>query len=247
MPPNLCTELLAQLGEPFTGEILFDHLTYLVFFIKNKAGAYVAVNRSLAERCGYRHKSDLIGRTADQVYPSPLGERYREQDETLLQTGKPILNQLELQIYPSRGTGWCLTHKVPLRGKKQDVIGLVGISNDLNAPSEKSEDYSPMAETIEHIQTHFDQPLRLSDLAQRTGLSVYQFEQRIYRIFELTVGQFIQKVRMDAAIRRLEEANDAITDIALDCGYSDQSTFSRQFKQVVGLSPGQYRRLKQRS
>jgi AraC-like DNA-binding protein len=75
---------------------------------------------------------------------------------------------------------------------------------------------------------------------------VYQFEQRIYRIFELTVGQFIQKVRMDAAIRRLEEANDAITDIALDCGYADQSTFSRQFKQVVGLSPGQYRRLKQR-
>ncbi len=244
MLPDLCQELFAQLHEPFTGEILFDHLTDLVFFFKNRAGAYVVVNRSLAERCGFQRKSDLIGKTADQVYPEPLGQRYRQQDDNLLQTGKPFLNQLELQIYPSRSTGWCITHKVPLKGKQQEVVGLVGISKDLHAPSEKSEDYTPVADTIQYIQTHFDSPLKVSDLARRAGLSAYQFEQRMYRIFELTAGQFIQKVRMDAAVRRLEETEDAIVQIALDCGYSDQSTFSRQFKQVVGLSPGQYRRLK---
>lgn len=246
MPHELCTELFSQLREPFTGEILFDHLTDLTFFIKNQVGAYVAVNRSLVERCGLRRKADLIGKTADQVYPDPLGQSYRQQDDSLLQTGMPILNQLELQIYPSGGMGWCITHKVPLKDINSEVVGLVGTSKDLHAPSEKSEDYTPIAETIQYIQNHFDGPLKISDLAQRTGLSSYQFEQRIQRIFELTVGQFIQKIRMDAAVRRLEDTEDALATIALDCGYSDQSTFSRQFKQVVGLSPGQYRKMKRR-
>ena len=42
---------------------------------------------------------------------------------------------------------------------------------------------------------------------------------------------------MEAAVRRLRETNDPIATIALDCGYSDQSAFSRQFRQTTGLSP----------
>jgi len=48
---------------------------------------------------------------------------------------------------------------------------------------------------------------------------------------------------MDAAVRRLREGDDAIARIALDCGYSDQSAFTRQFRQTVGLSPAQFRRV----
>ncbi len=235
--------MFAQLEEPFTGETLFDYATDIVYFIKNSRGQYVVVNQSLVERCGCREKRELIGRTPDEVYPRTLGESYRMQDEALLRTDEPVLNQLELQIYPSGDTGWCLTNKVPLHGKQHQVVGLVGISKDLHAPSDKSEDYAAIAKTLHFIQTHFDEPLKITDLAEMAGLSAYQFEQRIHRIFELTAGQFIQKVRMDAAVRRLGRTDDAIVEIALDCGYSDQSTFSRQFKQTVGVSPAYYRRL----
>jgi PAS domain S-box-containing protein len=243
MTQDLQAELFTQIEEPFTGELLFDYMTDLVFFIKNDRGQYVVVNTALVERCGCRQKRELIGRTPDQVYPPPLGQTYRMQDEELLRTGKPILNQLELQLYPSGSTGWCLTNKVPLYGRAHRVVGLVGISKDLHAPSESSEDYTPMAKTIQHIQSQFDQPLKISDLAAMAGLSQYQFEQRIHRIFELTAGQFIKKMRMDAAMRKLRDSDDPIVNIALDCGYSDQSTFTRQFKQVAGLSPAQYRRM----
>jgi AraC-like DNA-binding protein len=63
------------------------------------------------------------------------------------------------------------------------------------------------------------------------------------KIFAITAGQFIQKVRMDAAVRRLRETNDSIAKIALDCGYAEQSSFTRQFKLTVGLSPARYRRM----
>ncbi len=242
-PAELQAEFFAQLADPFTGEELFDCLPDIVYFIKNARGEYVVVNRTVVERCGFREKRELVGKKADEAYPPPLGQIYRAQDEAVLRTGEPIRNNLELQLYPSGGPGWCVTDKLPLRGRNGGVIGLVGVSRDLHAPSETSEDYSPIAEAVRRIQTHFHEPLKVQDLAELAGLSPYQFEQRIRKIFQITAGQFIQKARMDAAVRKLRETHLSIAAIALDCGYSDQSAFSRQFKQTVGLSPAEYRRV----
>lgn len=243
MPQSpLLKELFAQLEKPFTGETLFDCLTDLVFFIKNHRGEYVVVNREMVERCGRRDKRELIGRKADEVYPPPLGNSYRAQDEALLRTGEPILDQLELQLRHSGRTGWCLTNKLPLRGRNGSAVGLVGISRDLQAPNEKSADFAHVAEAVRHVQTHFDEPLKIDAVAALAGMSAYQFDQRIRKIFQIIAGQFIHKVRMDAAVRRLRETGDAVAMIALDCGYSDQSAFTRQFRQTVGLSPTEFRR-----
>jgi AraC-like DNA-binding protein len=219
-------------------------LTDLVYFLKNARGQYMIVNQALVERCGFRHKHELLGRTADQVYPPPLGGSYRAQDEAVVRTGEPILNQLELQIYPGGSTGWCVTSKVPLRGGRGEVVGLVGISKDLRGTSDTGEDYSSLAAVLQHIHAHYDQPLKIRELAGMAKLSDYQFEQRIRKIFAITAGQFIHKVRMDAAVRRLRETDDSISTIALDCGYSEQSSFTRQFRQTVGISPARYRRMR---
>jgi len=241
-PAQLRSELFKQLSEPCIGEALFDCLTDLVFFVKNWRGEYVVVNRTLVERCGRSQKSDLIGRRADEVFPPPLGDSYREQDESVLRSGIPIQGRLELHCYPAGVRGWCLTNKLALRGKTDKVVGVIGISKDLHPITERSEDYSRVAEVLRHIHTCLDQPLRVRDLAERAGLSVYQFEQRIRRLFQITPGQLIQKVRMDTAEKRLREGDEPIANVALDCGYSDQSAFTRQFRQTIGLSPSQYRR-----
>lgn len=236
-------DFLALLAEPFTGEELFDAVTDLVYFLKDAACRYRVVNQALVERCGFRDKRDLIGRRADEVYPTPLGRSYREQDEAVIRTGRPILNHLELQIYASGVRGWCVTSKVPLRGASGAIAGLVGISKDLHAPTAAGGDYPSLATVIHHIQEHFNEPLKLSALARMAGLSAYQFEQRMRRIFAITAGQFIHKVRMDAAVRHLRETDQPIAAIAHACGYAEQSSFTRQFKQTVGLSPARYRRM----
>ena len=239
---KLQAELLSQLAEPFTGEALFDSLTDAVCFLKNSRCEYVVVNQTLVERCGRRAKSELIGKRADEVFPPPLGESYFIQDEQVLKRGEPILNQLELHSYPTGGRGWCLTNKFPLRRRDGRVVGLYGISKDIQSPNERSDDYAKVAEAVRRIQTKYDQPLRVKDLAHKAGLSAYQFEQRIRKIFQLTAGQLIQKTRMEAAVQRLRETDDAIATVALDCGYSDQSAFTRQFRQAIGVSPSEYRR-----
>lgn len=236
-------ELFPLLAEPFTGEALFDCLPDLVFFIKNRRSEYVVVNRTLVERCGRRDKRELLGRRADEVFPLPLGRTYLAQDEQVLASGVPILDQLELHFYPNGTRGWCVTNKLPLRGRDGAMVGLFGVSKDLQAANERGADFSEVAKAVRHIQTQYAEALTVRELARRAGLSAYQFESRIRRIFHITAGQLIQKVRMDAAVQRLRESDASIAAVAVECGYSDQSAFTRKFHQTVGMSPSEYRRL----
>lgn len=239
---RLHDELFSAVHWPFLIEDLFDCIPDLVFFIKNARGEYVVVNQTMVERSGRKDKAQIIGKTADQVFAPPLGQSYSEQDRQVLRTGQPILNQLELQVYPSGLTGWCITHKLPINDRTGRTIGLMGISKDLQAPSEKGAGYKALASVVRFVQEHYDEQLKVKRLASIAGLSAYQLEQRMRKVFQITVGQFIQKVRMDVAIKRLSQSNDPISKIALDCGYCDQSAFTRQFRQTVGMSPAQYRR-----
>jgi AraC-like DNA-binding protein len=239
---ELQSELFCRLAQPFTAETLFDRLPDVVFFIKNDRGQYVVVNQTLVERCGLNAKSELIGRRADEVFPALLGEGYRQQDEEVLGRGHAIRDQLELHFYPTGQCGWCVTNKLALRGHDGGVVGLYGVSKDLQGPNERSEHFAPVAEAVRRIRAHYDQPLQVGDLARHAGLSVYQFEQRIRRIFHISAGQLVQKTRLEAAVERLTETGESIASIAAACGYSDQSAFTRKFRQTVGLSPSEYRR-----
>lgn len=221
--------------------LLFDRMPDTVFFVKDEAARYVAVNRTLLERCGVRSADDLLGRTSREVFPAPLGERYHEQDLHVL-AGSAVRDNLERHLYVRGGAGWGLTNKVPLRNPGGTVSGLVGTSRDLEPRAERDAEYRGVAATVRHIQASFGEPLRVDALAAMAGLSTYQFEERMKKIFQLTAGQFITKTRIDAACDLLEHSSRPLAEIALDCGFCDQSAFSRQFKATTGVTPTQFRR-----
>ena len=221
---------------------LFDGVADIVFFVKDAQGRYMAVNDTLASRCGLPRKEDVIGLTAEDLFPPPLGDAFAQQDRKILQTGMGIRDQLELHLYAGGSRGWCLTFKEPILAKNAGVIGICGISRDLHASGAEDSDFAAMSKVVEHIHLHYAEILRLPMLAQMAGLSVYQFDQRIRSLFHVTAGQYLMKVRIDAACKRLVNTDAPVVQISLDCGYSDQSAFSRQFKQAVGISPMAYRK-----
>jgi AraC-like DNA-binding protein len=134
-----------------------------------------------------------------------------------------------------------VTSKLPLRGRDGAIAGLAGFSRDLHAASERGEDFSQVAAAVRRIQTRYDEPLRVRELARSAGLSEYQFDRRMRSIFRITAGQLIQKVRMEAALQRLRATRASIAEVASACGYADQSAFTRAFRQTVGYSPSEYR------
>ncbi|WP_271410503.1 AraC family transcriptional regulator [Pseudomonas sp. Q1-7] len=219
---------------------LLDAMPDVVFFIKDPQARYVLVNQTLARRCGLKSKQALLGRTAEDVFPTRFGPNYTEQDRRVLDRGEPLSDQLELHLYPGRQPGWCLTHKLALRDDQQRVIGMAGISYDLQAPQSSHPAYQRLAAVDAYIREHYDTAISLEQLTDIAGLSVAQLERLCKRIFQLTPRQMIHKARLGAATQLLT-GDLPITEIALSCGYTDHSAFSRQFKALTGLSPSQYR------
>lgn len=233
-------------SEHGTTEALFDALPDVVFFIKDAAGRYARVNQTLAERCAGGEKAKLIGKRPEEVFPAALAASYARQDEAVLKTGKPVEHQLELHIYPGHKAGWCLTTKHALRDAKGRIIGVAGISRDLNAPSDKAGGFAELASALKHMQQHFAESLRIEDIAKKAGLSVYQFEQRVQRLFQMSPLQLLHKLRLDEATRLLRETERALADIAIETGWCDQSAFTRHFSRYAGMAPGKYRGLNQK-
>jgi len=229
------------IADPWFAEALFDQTPDIVFFVKDREARYVVVNETLVSRCGLRDKRDMLGKTAAEVFPALLAAGYVEQDRQVLATGAPIRDRLELHIYPGGLRGWCLTYKFALLGPDGAVVGLTGISRDLQRPDEAQEDYRQIARAVEQLQKRFAEPLRIDDLAQSAGLSVDRFERLVRRIFQLTPRQLLTKARIDAASTLLLDEHRSVADIAQACGYGDQSAFTRQFKATVGLTPSAYR------
>jgi PAS domain S-box-containing protein len=237
---ELVAQLLQQLNEPFTGEVLFDAVDDTTFFMKDRRGRYVLVNRTLAKRCGSADKTQLLGRTAAEVFPPPLGDAYLAQDLELIATGEPLLNELELHTYATGEPGWCLTTKQPLRNAAGECIGLVGLSRDLYPPTN---DYGDVAAAIHEVRNDLEATWTVDEMARLAKLSAYQFDQRIREAFHLSANQLVLKLRMDRAVQRLRDSTKPIVQIALECGYSDQSAFTRQFRRTIGLAPSDFRRL----
>lgn len=238
LPPSPDLASLITALQPITP--LFDAMSGVVFFIKDVKARYVLVNQTLAQRCGLKGKCELLGRTAAEVFPSHLGPFYTEQDLLVLGGGSPLSDQLELHLYPGRQPGWCLTHKLALHDAAGAIIGMAGISHDLQAAQSTHPAYEKLAAVDAHIRAHFDRSISLADLTAIADLSVAQLERQCKRIFQLTPRQMIHKARLGAASQLLT-SELPITDIALRCGYTDHSAFSRQFKALTGLSPSQYR------
>ena len=135
-------------------ETLFDRIPDVVFFIKDRNGRYVVVNQTLVARCGRRIKDELLGRTAREVFPSPLGDRFLEQDLRVVSSRVPIAQNLELHLYPTRLEGWCLTEKLPLRSSDGRITGLAGISRDLQSPGTEVDHFAEVAAVLDHVVLH---------------------------------------------------------------------------------------------
>jgi AraC-like DNA-binding protein len=234
-------DFLDALGRPFLGEELFDRLADTVFFLKDRNARYVAVNETLVRRCKLHGKGDLVGKTAREIFPAPLGERFGDQDQKVLGEGLSINAKLELHLYPDGRQGWCLTWKEPLADRAGRIVGLSGISRDVPAQASSFPEAAALSQALAYMHDHLDAALRIPDLAARARLSTFQFDQRVRALFGLTAGQYLTRARIDGACDRLRRSDAPISELALECGYADQAAFTRQFHKSVGLTPRAYR------
>ena len=94
---------------------------------------------------------------------------------------------------------------------------------------------------INHVVGHLGEPLRLADVARAARLSPFHF----HRVFQVLVGEtlaeFVKRLRLERALVMMAHARrSSLTTIALTCGFSSSSDFSRCFKRRYGTAPSAF-------
>lgn len=220
---------------------LFDLLPGLSFFVKDRKGRFVALNRRGCEYCGVASEDDAIGRTDHDFFPKQRADEYRADDLAVMASGEAIVNRIESAPEAAGSPRLVMTSKVPLRDVRGRVIGIAGFSSQIENRREQSGTATAFAGVIEHLHRHYEESLTTDQLAEMAGLSVSQFERRFRRAFGSSPHQYLMRVRVENAARLLIETKQTVSEIAQACGFYDHAHFSRSFQRIIKTSPSQYR------
>jgi len=101
-----------------------------------------------------------------------------------------------------------------------------------------------ISKAVEYIKRNFKYKITLEDVAKYVALSPAYFSDVFKREMKCNFSHYLNKVRVDNAKLLLKNDNLPIIEVALLCGFEDQSYFTKIFKSVTGMTPKQYRKEK---
>ena len=91
------------------------------------------------------------------------------------------------------------------------------------------------------MDRHYADALDIEALAASVNLSRAHFIRSFRETFGETPHRYLQRRRLERAMRLLRETDLPVTEICLDVGFASLGTFSRTFHEIVGISPSDYR------
>ena len=92
-----------------------------------------------------------------------------------------------------------------------------------------------------YIESHYQEKLKVNDLAGHLALSRRNFVRRFKKATHNTPLEYIQRVKVEAAKKSLESTADNVTEVMYSVGYSDTKAFRGTFKKYTGFTPTEYR------
>jgi AraC family transcriptional regulator len=108
--------------------------------------------------------------------------------------------------------------------------------------STREELYRRVNTAHDYIRAFYNRPIELHEISQIACLSPNHLLRKYSELFGKTPHQHISEMRISKAIQLLSEMDLSVTDIALEIGFDNPSSFSKRFKQFTGMSPTQYRK-----
>ncbi len=98
-----------------------------------------------------------------------------------------------------------------------------------------------LVKTRDLLHDSFCQNLTLKQIAENVGIHPVHLATCFRRHYGCTIGDYVRKLRIDFACAQIRESNQPLTEIGMSAGFCDQSHFSRSFKEIIGMSPSEYR------
>ena len=98
-------------------------------------------------------------------------------------------------------------------------------------------------EVQNYLQDHIHEPVRVSDLARYLHFSTAQVYRDMIRLTGCPPQQYIMDYKLEQAVSMIENTTLSIQEVSANVGFRYESHFYRQFKNIMGITPAEYRQL----
>jgi len=183
---------------------------------------------------GFADEPDGGGRISDLVCPAGLidpvvaglGAALLPSFERPEETNRLFLDQITIALFSHVMRRYGIAEK-----RRQVLVGGLSLGAERRAK--------------EYLAARFDEDIAVADVAEACNLSRGHFLRAFKNSTGETPHKWLQRYRIEQAKQLLTVRSASIAEIALKCGFSDQSHLTRVFSKSVGISPGAWRRTQQ--
>lgn len=120
------------------------------------------------------------------------------------------------------------------------------ISNNTMIGNNKTES-ARMNTVLQFVEQCFNREITVNEIADKINMAPNSFSRYFSQRTRKSFTGYVNEVRLNHASSLLIETNKTVTDISLDCGFSNLSNFNRQFRNIYKISPLQFRKQYQSS
>jgi diguanylate cyclase (GGDEF)-like protein/PAS domain S-box-containing protein len=139
-----------SLPDPLSDTFLFHALMETAadsIYFKDRECRLLRVSRKMAQDLGFSDPAELIGKTDIDLFGQAFGLATRRDDLRIMETDRPIIGEVESRQLGNGRANWTLTTKLPLHDESGNVIGLVGITREIN-------EMRQIEVALQHLATH---------------------------------------------------------------------------------------------
>ena len=95
---------------------------------------------------------------------------------------------------------------------------------------------------IQYVMEHFQEPLTLDILARELHVNKYYISNLFSNRLGSNFRQYLNRIRLEYAMQLMQSSKAPLTDVWAEAGFNSQRSFNRTFSDIMGMSPGQYRK-----
>ncbi len=162
-------------------QLVLNEIPQYIFW-KDRHSVYLGCNQKFAEVAGLKTAAEIVGKTDyDLVWKPEESDWFRECDRRIMESGRPEYNIIEPQLQADGSEKWLRTNKAPLGDSEGNVIGIVGIFEDITERVELERELKQQAGDLKTLverrtQELIDSQVRYQQLCLNVPGVIYQFK-----------------------------------------------------------------------
>ena len=136
-----------------------------------------------------------------------------------------------------------------IKGKLFEMLSVIICCCEASNNAQAYEDiiFEKLKHSLRYIKENYADNIGIDTMAAVSNYSVSHFSKLFKQLTGVSFTQYLKNYRLESAANRLRNESATISEVALSCGFSNLSYFSRAFYKKYHMTPSQYRRVQNRT